>query len=158
MNGAAQNGDIPKKTRRNTMLAIRTPMFADFAFDEPFRALFDPALRAAPPTSRPFTPAVDVRETDEAYLLEFDIPGMSEKDVEVVVESNQLTLRGERKTVDGVSYSRSERTLGKFERSFQLADDVDTSHIDASAKNGVLTVKLPKAEKAKARTIAVKAA
>ena len=54
------------------------------------------------------------------------------------------------------SYSRQERSFGRFERAFQLADDVDSTKIEASAKNGVLTVKLPKAEKAKARCIAVK--
>lgn len=139
------------------MLAIRAPQLADFAFDEPFRTLFDAALHGVPATWQQFSPAADVRETADAYLLEIDIPGLSEKDVEVVLENDELTLRGERKAAEGASYSRRERAAGHFERSFRLADDVDTKRIEASAKNGVLTVRLPKAEQAKPRAIAVKA-
>lgn len=139
------------------MFAIRAPQLTDFAYDEPFRAIFDAALHGAPASWQHFSPAADVRETADAYLLEIDIPGLSEKDIEVVLENDELTLRGERKASDGASYSRRERAEGRFERSFRLADDVDTKRIEASAKNGVLTVKLPKAEQAKPRTIAVKA-
>jgi HSP20 family protein len=138
------------------MLAIRSPLLTDFALDEPFRALLDTALHGASPDLRAFTPAADVRETDEAYLLDLDIPGLSEKELEVVIEHNHLTLRGERKPLEGAGFTRQERAFGRFERTFHLADDVDATRIDAHAKNGVLTVTLPKAEKAKARTIAVK--
>ncbi len=138
------------------MLAIRAPLFSNFAFHPPFRALFDGALTNEPSTWQVFSPAADVRELEDAYLLELDVPGMSEKDIEVVVEQSQLTLRGDRKPMEAKSYSRQERSFGRFERAFQFADDVDATRIEASAKNGVLTVKLPKAEKAKARSIAVK--
>jgi HSP20 family protein len=138
------------------MLAIRSPLLTDFALDAPFRALLDTALQGGVPDLRAFSPATDVRETDEAYVLEFDVPGLSEKELDVVIEHNQLTLRGERKPLEGASFTRQERAFGRFERTFHLADDVDATRIGAQAKNGVLTVTLPKAEKAKARTIAVK--
>ncbi len=138
------------------MLAIRAPL-SDFAFDEPFRAIFDAALQGVPATWQHFSPAADVRETDDAYYLELDVPGLSEKDIEVVLEDDELTLRGERKAAEGASYSRRERATGPFQRSFRLASDVDAKRIEASAKSGVLTVKLPKSEQAKPRSIEVKA-
>jgi HSP20 family protein len=138
------------------MLAFRAPL-ADFAFDEPFRTVFDAALRGAPAPWQHVSPPADIRETADAYVLEIDVPGLSERDIEVVLENGELTLRGERKPAEGASYSCRERAMGRFERSFRLADDVDSKRIEASAKNGVLTVKLPKAEQAKPRSIEVKA-
>ncbi len=139
------------------MLSFHAPLYSDFVFEPPFRARLDGAQGSATPAWQTFSPTADVRETEDAYVLEFDVPGMSEKDIEVVVEQSQLTLRGERKAMEAKSYSRQERSFGRFERAFHLADDVDATRIEASAKNGVLTVKLPKAEKAKPRAIAVKA-
>lgn len=104
-----------------------------------------------------YSPAADVRETKEGYVLDLDLPGLTEKDVEVTLEGKHLTIRGERKAPDQAGYTRVERGFGAFERVFHLPEDVDVAKIEAKARNGVLTVTLPRAESAKARTIAVKA-
>ena len=101
-----------------------------------------------------FSPAADVRETKEGYAIELDLPGLTEKEVEVTLEGKHLTVRGERKPQDG-ELTRRERGFGTFERAFHLPDDVDRARIEAKAKNGVLTVTLPKAEASKPKTIAV---
>jgi HSP20 family protein len=100
-----------------------------------------------------FSPAADVAETADGYRLEFDLPGLTEKDVTVTLEGKHLTLTGNRKAPEGETYTRRERGFGAFERVFHLPDDVDVGHIVAKAKNGVLTVTLPRAESAKPKSI-----
>lgn len=136
------------------MLGLRNAMIAD---------LFAPFESAGARNTetwkwQAFSPAADVRETEGAYLIELDVPGMSDKDIEVVLESQHLTLRGERKQSENANYTRSERAWGQFERVFHLPEDADTARIDASARNGVLTIEIPKAESARRKTIAVRAA
>lgn len=105
-----------------------------------------------------WSPAVDVYETEKEILVEAEIPGLSEKDTSVEVKDNLLTLSGERKKeteVEEGDYHRSERFYGKFQRMFTLPDSVEADKVEARAKNGVLTVRLPKAPKAIAKKIAV---
>ncbi|MBI5549006.1 MAG: Hsp20/alpha crystallin family protein [Deltaproteobacteria bacterium] len=102
-----------------------------------------------------FSPAADVRETADGYALELDLPGFTEKEVEVLLEGKHLTIRGDRKAAQDVQYTRRERGFGAFERVFHLPDDVDPVRIEAKAKNGVLTVTLPKAEASKPKTIKI---
>jgi HSP20 family protein len=108
-------------------------------------------------------PAVDVSETDKAYEITADLPGMDEKNVEVKVAYGILTIKGEKrdeKEEKQKDYYMRERSFGSFERSFQVPDDVDSEKIEANFKKGVLSVTLPKsaeAEKA-AKKITVKAA
>jgi len=106
-------------------------------------------------------PQVDVHETDAAYTIEAELAGMSDKDVELVVKEDVLTLKGEKKEEkkeEKKDYLRTERSYGSFERSFVLPDGVDRDKIAATFKNGVLTITLPKTEKARkeAKTIAIK--
>lgn len=105
-----------------------------------------------------WVPAVDSRQTDAAYILEVDLPGLRKDDVHVTVENNVLTLTGERnldrETSDG-NYDRVERSYGKFSRSFTLPTHVDAGSVKASFDNGVLTVTLPKVESAKSREIKI---
>ncbi|MGC4117358.1 MAG: Hsp20/alpha crystallin family protein [Myxococcales bacterium] len=103
-----------------------------------------------------FSPSADIRETKDGYAIDLDLPGMTEKDVAVTLEGKHLTVKGERKSEDG-EFTRRERGFGAFERVFHLPDDVDSARIEAKAKNGVLTVQLPKAEAAKPKTIAISA-
>jgi HSP20 family protein len=92
-------------------------------------------------------PAVDVVETDNAYELTADLPGLDEKNIEVKLTQGDLTLKGEKqeeKEEKKKDYYLHERHIGSFERHFALPEGVDTDKIEASFKNGVLTVRLPK--------------
>jgi HSP20 family protein len=110
------------------------------------------------PAARPWAPAVDIFETENELLLKADLPGVEMKDIDIQVENGTLTLRGERKyeneTKEG-GFHRIERSYGSFARLFTLPDTVNFEDVKADFKNGVLTVKLPKKEVAKPRTIKV---
>jgi HSP20 family protein len=110
-------------------------------------------------TQRDWHPAVDITENRDRYTLNAELPGISKEDVQVTLENNVLTIRGEKKTnaeqKEG-DVHRIERRYGSFERSFTLPAAVDVNKIDAQFKDGVLTLTLPKAEEAKPRSIDVK--
>ena len=92
-------------------------------------------------------PAFDTGETEAAYVLRVDIPGVAQKDIQVRIEEDLLTVQGERKTsATAGRFGRQERRHGKFVRRFRLADTVDTDGIEASYKDGVLELALPKRE------------
>ena len=115
--------------------------------------------RLADTEDRDWMPAVDVEERENEYSVSVDIPGVDKKDVKVTVESNVLTIKGERKDVrnedeDGTCYC-SERRFGTFSRSFSLSKKIDTEQISAKHKNGVLTITLPMAEEAREREIEI---
>lgn len=96
-----------------------------------------------------WSPAVDVRESQNELSLAFEIPGMTPDQVEVTTDNGVLTVRGEkreeRKEGDEGQFHLVERSYGTFSRSFQLPKNLDESKIDASFENGVLTVRIPKA-------------
>jgi HSP20 family protein len=105
-----------------------------------------------------WAPAVDIFEQDGNIVLKAELPGIDPKDVDVRVENNVLTLRGERKLDSEVKkegYHRVERAYGTFGRSFTLPTVVDTEKIKAEYKDGVLRVALPKREEAKAKQISI---
>ncbi len=94
-----------------------------------------------------WAPAFDIEETDAAYVLRGDIPGMPQKDIEVRIEDGVLSLRGERKPPEAPPrFSRRERPHGKFLRRFRLPDEVDADGVKASYVDGVLELTLPKRE------------
>lgn len=106
-----------------------------------------------------WTPAVDITEREDAYLVELELPGLTKEDVKITMENNILTIRGEKKQEKEEkrgSYHRSERCYGSFQRSFTLPTTVKSDKIEAQYKNGILTVTLPKVEDAKAKAIEVK--
>jgi HSP20 family protein len=105
-----------------------------------------------------WAPAVDIYETPNELVVKADLPEVEEKDIDVRVENNLLTVRGERKFEKAVSeenYLRVERTYGVFSRSFSLPNTVNPEAIHAEYKNGVLTVNLPKREESKPRQVKV---
>jgi len=113
------------------------------------------------PRTRPadFAPAVDVHEDSEALVLRAELPGIKREDIDIQVDGNVLTLKGERKLeVEQKErrYHRVERSYGTFVRQFQLSSNVDSTQIDAQLADGVLTLKLPKKQEQKARRIEVK--
>jgi HSP20 family protein len=106
-----------------------------------------------------WTPAVDIAEHDEEYTVKVELPGVSKDDVKITVESNMLTVRGEKKQEKETkkeNYHRVERSYGSFQRSFTLPTAIMNDKIDAAFKDGILTVHVPKAEEAKPKQIEVK--
>jgi HSP20 family protein len=105
-----------------------------------------------------WAPAVDIYEKDGNIVLKAELPGVDPKDVDIRVENNLLTLRGERKFDNEVkrdNYHRVERSYGSFSRSFTLPNVVDTQNIKAEYRDGVLHMTLPKREEAKPRQIQI---
>jgi len=105
-----------------------------------------------------WAPAVDIYETPNELVVKADLPEVNEKDIDVRVENNLLTIRGERKFEKSVSeenFLRVERTYGSFSRSFSLPSTLNAEAIAAEYKNGVLTITLPKREESKPRQVKV---
>jgi HSP20 family protein len=106
-----------------------------------------------------WTPAVDVNEEENRYVLHADVPGVDPQEIEVTLEDGVLTIRGERrseKNVDEKGFRRIERFSGSFYRRFTLPDTADADNISATTKNGVLELVIPKQEKVQPRRITVK--
>ncbi len=106
-----------------------------------------------------YAPAMDVRETEDAYVVEADVPGMNKDDVHIEVADNVLTIKGERKDEKeekDKNFHRIERSFGSFARSVALPAGIDPGKVSAKFDNGVLTVTLPKPEDRKPRRIEVK--
>lgn len=104
-------------------------------------------------------PPVDIHESDDAYTLVADLPGMKKEDITVSIVEDRITLKGSRKREERheeKGYRRYERAEGTFERSFRINGGVDGAKVEATFENGVLTVKLPKPEETKPRQIEVK--
>jgi HSP20 family protein len=137
------------------MLSVWDP-FADLnrvqrEFEKSF---FGPRSRNAD-----FAPAVDVHEDVERLVLRAELPGVKREDIEVSIDANVLTLKGERKLEkeeEGRRYHRIERSYGTFVRQFQLPSNLDTAKIDAQLTDGVLTIALNKKQELKPRKIDVK--
>lgn len=121
--------------------------------DELFRSSFAPRNGASRAT---FAPAVDVYEDADAIFVQAELPGLKLEDISVGVENDLLTLSGERKSEREEGHYLRERWVGAFSRSFKLPRTVDVEKIEATLKDGILTVRLPKRENVKARRIEVK--
>ncbi|HUA21999.1 MAG TPA: Hsp20/alpha crystallin family protein [Bryobacteraceae bacterium] len=109
-------------------------------------------------TARPWTPAVDILETENELVLKADIPGVEMKDIDIQLENGTLTIKGERrfeKEEKNKGFHRLERSYGSFVRYFTLPETVDPEKVKAEYNAGVLTVSLPKKEIAKPRAIKV---
>jgi HSP20 family protein len=105
-----------------------------------------------------WAPTVDIFEDDQAFVVRADLPGLEIKDIDLQIQENILTLKGERrmeKEVDKDRYHRIERSYGSFQRSFTLPNIVDPEKVKARFKDGVLEIRIPKLEKAKPKQIQV---
>jgi HSP20 family protein len=115
-------------------------------------------LMSEPRAGRPWSPAVDILETEDSITLKADIPDVNLDDIDVRVENQTLTIRGQRKweqdeNVKG--YHRIERSYGEFVRSFQIPSTVDSERVEAAYKNGVLQISLPNTDAAKPRQVKI---
>lgn len=106
-----------------------------------------------------WAPLVDISEDEKEYLIKAELPEIKKEDIKVTVHDDVMTISGERKyekEEKGKKYHRVERAYGSFTRSFTLPEDADGSKISAECKDGILRVRLPKTEKAKAKAVEIK--
>ncbi|MBN1568406.1 MAG: Hsp20/alpha crystallin family protein [Acidobacteria bacterium] len=140
---------VPYIQRTETPMVSR--LFEEFFNDFPLTSSLADARES-------WNPAVDILEKDGNLILRADLPGMTEKEIELKLEGNTLTLKGERK-MDAEdkknNYHRVESFYGSFIRTFRLPDTVDMEKISADYKNGVLTVTMPQKPEVKPREIPV---
>jgi HSP20 family protein len=144
-------------------LARWTPMGNLQSFQDEMNRMFNQFFRGGTGEEagwglRTWTPPVDIYETDDALVLKAELPGVSRDDVSIEIHQNTLILRGQRKheaEVKEENYHRVERAYGTFQRSFVLPTMVDQEHVQATYKDGVLELRLPKSEAAKPKRIAI---
>ena len=147
--------------RRTTPTAnafARDP-FVQFV-DRFFGELASPATTYADEATVGWTPAMDIVETDDAFLATVDLPGLTKDDIDLSLEDGVLSISGERSfehTADDESkgFRRVERSFGSFRRAFTLPQGVDVDRLDATFADGVLKLTLPKSEVVKARKITI---
>jgi HSP20 family protein len=147
------------------MAVVRWEPFRDLlTLQDRMNRMFDESYRGRGPSEDDWSlggswaPAVDIYEHEGNIVLTAELPGLDPKDVDIRVENNVLTLRGERKWTDEVkreNYHRVERAYGGFTRSFTLPNVVDTEKIKADYRDGMLKLVLPKKEEAKPKQISI---
>ncbi len=141
--------------------ATRWNPAAAYLTREPISRLFDNFfndLQGEEVSNRGWMPPVDIQETEDAYKLNAELPGLTKDDINITLENNVLRLSGERKLEKDVkkdSYHRIERIYGAFSRAFALPQQVNPEGVQAVFESGVLTVTVPKAEQAKPRKISI---
>ena len=136
------------------------PFRGALSLQDQFSRLFNDAFERSVEEGglTPWAPAVDIYENEHELVVKADIPDIKPEELDIRVENNILTVRGERKfekKVDEKNYLRAERTYGSFSRSFSLANTVNSEAIKAEYKDGVLTLTVPKREEAKPKQIKV---
>jgi HSP20 family protein len=137
-----------------------TPFRGATTLQDQINRLFNDAFERTSEESNltAWAPAVDIYETEHELVVKADLPDIDSKDLDIRVENNILTIRGERqfeKNVNQDNYLRVERAYGAFSRSFSLANTVNSEAIKADYQNGVLTLNIPKREEAKPKQIKV---
>jgi len=131
------------------------------AFDRLFNQFFTPgplSEREEDVSETSWSPAVDVKESDEGLTVFVELPGVEKKDIDISLEDNVLTVTGKRvfsRDEKKESYHRIERAYGKFYRSFRLPTNVQGDKVAANYKDGVLSLEIPKAEEARPRQIKI---
>ncbi len=128
---------------------------------DPWRSLFDAMMPYGTGAFGPsFDPGFDVRETKDAFVIEADLPGVEENDLDVTLTGNRLEIHGKRESKQETQdeegrYYCCERAYGSFSRAFTLPDGIDSDHASSDFKNGVLKIRVPKKPEAQPRKINV---
>lgn len=152
-------GLIPRRrsedsARRDPLLSFRSELerlFEDFFHERP-------GLELADWNGGRFVPDFDVSETESEFRIQADLPGVEEKDLEISLDANTLSIRGERraeKEEKRGGYEWSERRFGRFERRIELPCEVQSEKVEAKFKKGVLEIRLPKSESARRKTVSI---
>ncbi|HLG42598.1 MAG TPA: Hsp20/alpha crystallin family protein [Planctomycetota bacterium] len=132
-----------------------------FTFDRPFERMFEEFWKSPfslGPRTDGFIPSLDAFEEKDAFIVKADLPGLTEKEIEVELDGNLLTIRGEKKVEEEKKerdYHRIERRYGSFLRQITLPESVDTAKPAAEVKNGVLTVRFAKRPEAVKKSVKV---
>ena len=124
-----------------------------------FNDFWNDALHSDTKSEYCWNPSVDVKEKEKEFVLEFELPGVNKDDVKLSVDNNVLTVSGEKKYEEKEekdNYFYNERCFGKFERSFNLPENVEKDKVKANYKDGVLSVSIPKAKKPEPKMIEIK--
>ena len=148
-------GDLEMRTTISRFELFRTNSLQE-QIGRLFNEAFEPTSDESSITA--WAPAVDIFETGHELVVKADLPDIKAEELDIRVENNILTIRGERKfekKVNENNYLRVERSYGSFSRSFSLANTVNSEAIKAEYKNGVLTLTIPKREEAKPKQIKV---
>lgn len=137
------------------------PMREMLSLENEMGRLFQDLASRAPEGETPalWSPRVDIEESRDSYVVKAELPGIKLEDIKITIADNQLVVRGEkRREVEksDTTYHRVERVYGAFERAFTLTKAVAADKIEAIYRDGVLEVRVPKAEEAKAREIQIK--
>ncbi|MGA1846994.1 Hsp20/alpha crystallin family protein [Deferribacter abyssi] len=145
---------------RGNKPAVTSPFRELLTFQEEINKLFDDFFKVPKTLDdvAKFIPDIDIAETKDAFIIKADLPGLSEKDIEVSLTNNILTIKGERKEEKeekDKNYYRKERVFGSFLREIQIPKKVQSDKVKAKFKNGVLEIKLPKAEEEKEKTVKI---
>ena len=145
------NALIPRLRRHHWMGDTRRDWFDRFFEDFTMPSVFSEGTG--------FSPAFDVSETDDQLTVKAELPGIAEKDIDISISDGILTVKGEKKhekEEENARYHTVERRYGSFSRTMRLPDDVDTERVDATFKDGILKLTLPKIEASKPRKIEIK--
>ena len=125
------------------------PMDISNEFDDMFRTVFHSDWKYPLKTKPNWKPEIDIKESDNLFQINTDLPGLTKKDIKVSLKGDQLTISGERKRIsdnENDHYYYRERSVGKFNRSFNLPESINKDKIQASFKNGILSIELEKHE------------
>lgn len=135
------------------------PWAAPWDFHEEFSRMFDDFGGGLQRFEEGFSPAIDIRETDDSYIVEVDTPGMKKDEVEIEVADDLLTIKGERKSEheeERENYHRVERQSGSFRRTISIPGGYNRDTVEAKYEDGVLRITLPKLEESRPRKVKVK--
>jgi HSP20 family protein len=138
------------------MTLVRWDPAREFDVDRLFDSFF--GGRRPNGGSHPWSPAMDLVETDDHLVLRADLPGMDEKDIEIEIKDGVLTVTGERKAEQeskDEGFYRVERSFGRFSRSLSLPDGIDSDQVTANFDRGVLEVKIPKPSETKPHRVQI---
>ena len=141
-----------RERERGTLASLHDEM------DDLFKDFFSD-WDGGPFWSRTRWPALDIAEDENEFTVKAEVPGCKAEDIDISVHGNTLTISGEKKQEKeekGKGYRHTERSYGSFRRNLNLASEVDSNKVEATYKDGILSIKLPKTEKTKAVKIKVK--
>ena len=133
-----------------------TPFRGLMDIQDEMNRMFNSVARTSDSGTGVWGPSVDISENENEIVVVAEVPGMKRENINISIQDNVLTLKGEKKRESDENeenYHRIERSYGVFERSFSLPSVIQTDRVTASYKNGVLSIKLPKAEEAKPKQI-----
>ena len=149
---------MPRRRKEGETGAADTPLLFRREFDDLIERFFGSEPMISGVGARAFSPVVDIYETDNDIIVQAEIPGMDQKDLDVNLAGDVLTIKGEKRAENeerGENFHRIERSYGSFSRSITLPCEVQQERVDASYKNGVLHLTIPKTESCKKKAVKI---